>query len=457
MPRELAFTTQSHPSQQQPSNLDLGLPVKRTRGNPTSRAQLRAKAEKMPNQSQYRRQSIFKEVDVDGLMDESNRFAFAASSDNLEEDYFTLGNKKPSDQSRRRIHIVENMDPVPRSRSSSIFTRLSLLAFFMVIMMPLLYDMPTLGRAGPSIIGAKAGVIGRTVVEDTPSRTGPAAAKRSVSSTDVCYRWSQQSALVNGTIYLFGGHASQKYNQTDDTWTNDFLSMDVTKDFDIDNATLKGLPQPSEIPAVSNGFLWQSYDMLYLYGGEVSSRPRAFPPPFSLWAYDIKNAKWTKHSNPKTSAGNYSDGGNQPVQQAAEGAGVSIPELGRGYYFAGHLDPFTTQGWPLPIPRVYLKSLVEYTFPGYTNDGVERLRGGITADKDGVWRNITQGGIQDRAQFSLRADSALVHVPGFGADGILVNLGGGTNESFVSSYQQGTSNAPATNGIADANEHRRRL
>lgn len=414
----------------------------------------------MPNQSQYRRQSIFKEVDVDGVLDESDRSThatFAASSDNMEEDYFTLGNGKPSDQSRTRVHIVENMEAVPGSRSSSTLTRLLFLAFFMMVMMPLLYDMSILGKTGPSIIGAKAAVIGRTGVEDMPSRAGPPAAKRSISSTDVCNRWSQQSALVNGTIYLFGGHASQKPDQTDGTWTNDFLSVDLTKDFDIANAPLKGLPQPSEIPAVSNGFLWQSYDTLYLYGGEVSSAPRAFPPPFSLWAYDIKNAKWTKHSNPKTSAGNYSDGGDQPVQQAAEGAGVSIPELGRGYYFAGHLDPFTTQGWPLPIPRVYLKSLVEYTFPGYTNDGVESLRGGKTAGEDGAWRNITQGGIQDEAKFPNRADSALVHVPGFGADGILVNLGGGTNNSYVSSCSQCTSDTPATNDFPDANEHRRRL
>ena len=456
MPREFAFTTQSHPSQQQSSKLDLGLPVKRT----TSRAQLRAIAEKMPHQSQYRRQSIFKEVDVDGVLDESNRSthaAFAASSDNMEEDYFTLGNEKPADQSRRRVHIVENMEAVPGSRSSSTLTKLSFLAFFMVVMMPLLYDMPILGKGSPSIIGAKAGVIGRTGVEDIPSRIGPPAAKRSISSTDVCNRWSQQSALVNGTIYLFGGHTTQEADQTSDTWTNDFLFMDLTKDFDIANAPLKGLPQPSDIPAVSNGFLWQSYDTLFLYGGEVSSAPRAFPPPYSLWAYDIKNAKWTKHSNPKTSAGNYSDRGDQPVQQAAEGAGVSIPELGRGYYFAGHLDPFTTQGWPLPIPRVYLKSLVEYTFPGYTNDGVESLSGGKTAGEDGVWRNITQGGIQDENKFPNRADSALVHVPGFGADGILVNLGGGTNNSYVGSCSQGTSDTPATNDFPDTNERRRRL
>jgi hypothetical protein len=59
------------------------------------------------------------------------------------------------------------------------------------------------------------------------------------------------------------------------------------------------------------------------------------------------------------------------------------------------------------------------------------LSGGQKAGSDGVWRNITQGGIQDTNTFTIRADSALVHVPGFGDQGILLSLGGGTNQSFV--------------------------
>ena len=406
----------------QPSTLDLDGSPKRARRKPTSRGQ-------------RRRRSIFTEVDVDGVLDgrsQSMKSASTIARDDSEEDYFTLGSAKPSQQTRPKFFLAENMNTLPTSRSSSTLTRLSFLAFLMVFLVPLVYDMPLIGKAGPNIFGAKAGLIRRTNIEELPSKTGPLAAKRSVTPTDVCNRWSQQSALVNGTIYLYGGHASQEPNQTDNTWTNDFLSMDITKDFDISNAPLKGFPQPSGVPAVSNGFLWQSYDTLYLYGGEVSSSPRDFPQEYSLWAYDIKNEKWTEHSSPKTSAGNNSDGGNQPVQQAAEGAGVSIPELGRGYYFAGHLDPFTTEGWALPVPRVYLKSLIEFTYPGYTNNGVQSLSGGKQAGDDGVWRNITQGGIQDTAKFTNRADSALVYVPGFGADGILVSLGGGTNQSFVS-------------------------
>lgn len=106
--------------------------------------------------------------------------------------------------------------------------------------------------------------------------------------------------------------------------------------------------------------------------------------------------------------------------------------LGRGWYFGGHLDYLTTQGWDISVGRVYLKSLVEYTFPGYSNDAVTSLENGKTAGDDGVWRNITQGGLQDEAGFTERADGVLVYVPGFGDEGILLGLTGGTNATFVS-------------------------
>lgn len=54
------------------------------------------------------------------------------------------------------------------------------------------------------------------------------------------------------------------------------------------------------------------------------------------------------------------------------------------------------------------------------------------AGSGGVYRNITQGGLQDDAGFTERADGVLVYVPGWGRDGLLLGLAGGTNETFVS-------------------------
>ena len=75
---------------------------------------------------------------------------------------------------------------------------------------------------------------------------------------------------------------------------------------------------------------------------------------------------------------------------------------------------------------------MEFTYPGYSNNGVQSLSSGKTAGSGGVWRNITQGGIQDTALFPNRADGVILYVPGYGINGILVSMAGGTNESFVS-------------------------
>ena len=109
-----------------------------------------------------------------------------------------------------------------------------------------------------------------------------------------------------------------------------------------------------------------------------------------------------------------------------------MPSLGRGFYFGGHLDAFTTPNWDVGVWREYLQSLLEFTFPGYSNSQVDSLSNGQDAGSDGVYRNITQGGQQSDFGFTQRADGLLIYVPGFGAQGILLALAGGTNVSYVS-------------------------
>lgn len=182
------------------------------------------------------------------------------------------------------------------------------------------------------------------------------------------------------------------------------------------------------------GSLWHSYQSLFVYGGMFSDSPVTSPSPVSTWEYNIKSSSWTEHPNPQTSAGNNSESGNQPVQRAAEGAGISVPELGRSWYFGGHLDLYTTEGWSNQIARVYLKSLLEFTHPGYANTGVSSLGSSGAAPDGGVYRNITEGGLQEQAGFTERADGVLVYVPGWGEQGIILGLAGGTNETMVSYF-----------------------
>jgi len=210
--------------------------------------------------------------------------------------------------------------------------------------------------------------------------------------------------------------------------------LDLTNSWQISSPLLKGLPQPSGPPSVSLGYLWNSYHSLFLYGGEFewkSSEDPVTPAAFALWEYAIASQSWIKHSSPKTSSGVNAATDGVAVQRAAEGAGVSVPSLGRGFYFGGHLDHYTTPGWSVRVARVYLQSLLEYTFPGFANKQISSLSNGQPSGDDGNYRNITSAGLQAQAGFTARADGLLIYIPGFGDEGILLALAGGINTTFT--------------------------
>lgn len=237
---------------------------------------------------------------------------------------------------------------------------------------------------------------------------------------------------------------------------NNFLTLDLTKSWQIASPALTGLPQPSGPPALSLGSLWGSRTSLWLYGGQYSDKPKVSPGPNSVWEYNIGSKSWTEHKSPKSSAGDNAASAGQDVQRAAEGASFSVNALGRAWYFGGHLDDYTTEGWSNQIARVYLKSLLEFTFPGYSNNAVNDLKGGKTAGQDGVFRNVTQGGLQNTGSFPSRADGSLVYVPGFGEEGLLLGLSGGDNDTFVSTLALALTEGP-TDLIKDTNECHRCL
>ena len=263
------------------------------------------------------------------------------------------------------------------------------------------------------------------------AQAGPISVRKT-SSTDVCHRWAHQVADINGTLYIYGGEAKTEVDQEENTWNNYLLTLDLTKDWKTDSPALKGLEVPDGPPAVANGYLWRDFDYLYLYGGQFADNPYKDPAPESLWRYSIQDEEWTEFENPETSAGNYSAPEGEPVHRAAEGAGISVPELGLSWYFGGHLDWATTPGWSRQTGpgRVYLNSLLEFTHPGFTNTGVDKLAGTSGAADGGVFRNITEGGVQ-KDDFPERADGVLVFVPGWGKRGVLIGMAGGTADSFT--------------------------
>ena len=338
------------------------------------------------------------------------------------------------------VSLKEPVQPSPRQTIST--RRVLLLTCLIGIALTLLHNSPLIGSPGTSKIGVKGGVIRsparESIVEEREL------VRRQYDPTNYCKRWAHQSAMVNGTIYIYGGRVTATSKQNSDEWSNDFLTLDATKTWQVTTPQLNPLPQPSGPPSVASGTLWHSLTTLFLYGGEYQDTPAVSPSPFALWSYDIPSQSWSQHSSPSSLPGNNSDGGKHPVQNAAEGAGISVPSLGRAYYFGGHLYTFTTAGWSNQVIRLYLKSLLEFTFPGFTNDGVNGLSNQV-AGNDGAWRNITQGNIQSKDGFSERADGVLVYVPGFGAQGIILGLAGGNNDSFqnmnfIDVYDVATSN-----------------
>ncbi|KAK5114541.1 hypothetical protein LTR62_002476 [Meristemomyces frigidus] len=319
----------------------------------------------------------------------------------------------------------------PPAKDRSMVYRFGGAFLLLTAVVPFLYTASPFSQA--SVLPIQP-VEGGVIPEDARmrARAVPDLTPRDDSPTDICFRWAQQSAIVNGTLYLYGGQATTEPGQSSNTWNNDFLTMDLTQNWSITSQTLlTGLPQPSGPPAVALGYLWGSYESLFLYGGEFSWKPIVTPSALSTWEYSISSQSWIEHNNPSTSSGKNAPSNDDPVQRAAEGAGVSVPSLGRGFYFGGHLDGYTTPGWASWIPRLYLQSLLEFTFPGYSNSQVDTLHNGKDAGTDGNYRNITDGGLQSSAGFTQRADGLLLYVPGFGDQGILLALAGGTNQTFT--------------------------
>lgn len=107
--------------------------------------------------------------------------------------------------------------PPPPPTSSSLISRIPFLQIALIIALvaiafPTFYVPLADSRQTPPM--ARAGVI-------VPQPKAPAAiaAKRQTASADVCKRWSGQSALVNGTLFYYGGRATTSADQTSNEWS----------------------------------------------------------------------------------------------------------------------------------------------------------------------------------------------------------------------------------------------
>ncbi|GAA5880857.1 hypothetical protein JCM1840_003301 [Sporobolomyces johnsonii] len=264
------------------------------------------------------------------------------------------------------------------------------------------------------------------------STLGPSAYGQTQQQPSPCFRWSGQMAIANSpgsssgnsssSLYYYGGQAMTSEDQTSNTWTNALVAIGLDQDWPT------GTPDISLVqgdngnytypPAVALGALWSSADgqTLYQYGGQFSDSPTVPPPAENVFAYDIPSNSW---SIVQTSG--------DRVGRVAEGCPTIVPSQGTdgdnvGYYFSGHQDDHTTQGWSDEIARIYLNSMAKFDL-------------GSTS-----WTNITSystDGSTSNTSTPItplnRADGTLTYVPNLGTDnqGLLVSVGGATDSQYV--------------------------
>lgn len=84
-----------------------------------------------------------------------------------------------------------------------------MIAFLLAIVIP---GLVTKGPNGLPADGANAGVI-------KAREEGGGLWKREDSKTDTCTRWSHQAAVLNGTLYIYGGQSKEQAGQDENTWS----------------------------------------------------------------------------------------------------------------------------------------------------------------------------------------------------------------------------------------------
>lgn len=124
-------------------------------------------------------------------------------------------------QNARPIAQQSAADPAP-SRLLS-FPRLAMLATIIAVTFPSLQRSKSGDIASVAPVGAEGGLIrwpeGKHPVLEAEIE------KRADSPTEICTRWSQQTAVINGTMYIYGGRITTEADQTSDTWSTSKLQF----------------------------------------------------------------------------------------------------------------------------------------------------------------------------------------------------------------------------------------
>lgn len=89
--------------------------------------------------------------------------------------------------------------------------RLGLLSLLLALMLPILQLNPL------KHVGVRASAVPANSIEANTQHS--VLMRREDSPTDACRRWSGQSAIVNGTLYMYGFRRTTEAQQKDNTWS----------------------------------------------------------------------------------------------------------------------------------------------------------------------------------------------------------------------------------------------
>jgi hypothetical protein len=101
---------------------------------------------------------------------------------------------------------------IPRFQSRPTSSDRFALVAFVIIISTMIAQLIPLGKSKMLAVGAATGAVAGISEKSIGKR-------QASDPTDYCKKWSQQSAIVNGTMYLYGGRKTTSASQTSNTWS----------------------------------------------------------------------------------------------------------------------------------------------------------------------------------------------------------------------------------------------
>ncbi|KAH8144419.1 uncharacterized protein LAJ45_11587 [Morchella importuna] len=232
----------------------------------------------------------------------------------------------------------------------------------------------------------------------------------------LCRMTSQQSAIINNTLYLMGG--SVVYG-SDSTWKdrssqiaapNTYLrAIDLTQDFNLSDGFLHThrYDIPSDVPDIAEGHLWADEDRLVLVGGLSERVNKTFPnytaptASYEVWSYDLgsKDDRIWKTLSMR--------GGNK-IMRAFNAAGTYVANLRKGFLLGGMVAHDSQSTVPLSMGDVDVGGLL-------------------------IWDGAKESWENKSTPWKRRHSAGGFYLP-YGEQGILAFFGGLTEEGNKLAY-----------------------